>query len=55
MERSDLIPYAVAGGAALFVAHFGLAVLPVTLGGLPTSLVLFGGLIGAVMAAIRWL
>jgi hypothetical protein len=55
MVRLLLHPAVSASALALFLGHLGLSVLPATIGGLSTPVLLVAGMIGSVAAAVRWL
>jgi hypothetical protein len=55
MDRLPFHPAIAVGAVALFVGHLGMFVLPATLGGFSTPVLLLIGMIGSVTAAIRWL
>jgi hypothetical protein len=51
-------PYAsviAVGAAALFFGHAAMYVLPPTVAGLPTPVILIFGMVGSVAAAVRWM
>jgi hypothetical protein len=55
MIRLLLHPALSASALALFLGHLGLFVLPATIGGLSTPVLLVAGMAGSVAAAVRWL
>lgn len=55
MERYLLHPAVGVGAAALFIGHLGMFILPSTIAGLSTPILLILGMAGSVAAAIRWL
>jgi hypothetical protein len=55
MDRFILHPVVGIGAVVLFVGHLGMYVLPSTLAGLPTPILLIGGMAAAISAAVRWL
>lgn len=55
MIRLLLHPALRASALALFLGHLGLFVLPATIGGLSTPVLLVAGMAGSVAAAVRWL
>ncbi|MEJ0012959.1 MAG: hypothetical protein WDM94_10110 [Bauldia sp.] len=54
-RRYPLVSLAVVAGAALFIGHTAMYVLPPTLAGLPTPVLLILGMAGSVAAAVRFL
>ena len=55
MDRYVFHPAVGVGAAALFTGHAAVYVLPASLIGLPTPLLLFVGGIGAILWAVRYL
>jgi hypothetical protein len=51
----DFVPVSIVACVALFFGTLGFAVLPATIGGISTPFLLVGGMVGSVVAAIRFL
>ena len=54
-RRYPYLSVAAVGAVALFLGHTALQVLPPTVAGLPTGIILILGMVGSVVAAIRWM
>jgi hypothetical protein len=55
MDREMLMPIALVAAAALLLGPLALLILPSDVIGLPTPLVVLGGMSGSILAAVRWL
>jgi hypothetical protein len=57
-EREHGFPYvsvAIVAGAAIFLGHMAVVALPAVIAGLPTAGLVVVGVVGSVVAAVRWL
>ena len=55
MNRYAFHPAVGVGAAAVFIGHLGLYMLPATLIGLPTPILLVAGVTGSILWAVRYL
>jgi len=55
MDRTELMPIALASAVALILGLILLLVLPATVLGLPTPVLVLGAIAGAFICAVRWL